>query len=122
MTKNDNFIVPKLTNTEKTYKKIYEQYPEAELNHAKSTQEIQQLVPELRELLSILELLNILPPLDSKYPTNTLHERYFPAEADVLVIPSLRYAPAFLHSHSFFEVICVLSGECDNFFLPIHSI
>lgn len=116
MDKNERIKVPCFTDTEKKYKKFFEQYPNAHLNRAKSIQEIHKLVPELVELLDAPELMRLLPPQDFQYAANSLHERYFPVDTDVLIIPVLRYAPAFLHSHSFFEVICVLNGECDNIF------
>lgn len=115
MKENESISVPALFDTEKEYKRIFKQHPDSHLNQAKSIQEIHKLVPELK-LLDAPELMRLLPPLDIKYITNNLHERYFPVDTDILVVPSLRYAPAFLHSHSFFEVICVLNGECDNIF------
>lgn len=116
MERNESFKVPVFTDTEKKYKKIFQQYPDANLNQAKSIQEIHKLVPELMDLLDAPELLRLLPPQDFRYAANNLQERYFPVDIDVLIMPVLRYAPAFLHSHSFFEVICVLNGECDNIF------
>lgn len=116
MKKNESIRVPAFTDTEKEYKKIFEQYPDAHLNQAKSIQEIHTLVPELVALLDAPELMRLLPPQDFKYIANNLHECHFPIDIDILVVPALRYAPAFLHSHSFFEVICVLQGECDNIF------
>lgn len=113
---NETFKVPVFTDTEKQYKRIFEQYPNAYLNQAKSIQEIHSLVPELIKLLDAPEFMRLMPPQDFQYTANSLHECYFPEDIDVLVIPVLRYAPAFLHSHSFFEVICVLNGECDNIF------
>lgn len=116
MERNESLKIPVFTDTEKEYKKIFEQYPNANLNRAKSIQEIHSLVPELMDLLDAPELLRLLPPQDFRYAANNLQECYFPVDLDVLIIPALRYAPAFLHSHSFFEVICVLNGECDNIF------
>lgn len=116
MEKNKNIKVPDLTDTERKYKKIFEQYPDANLDQAKSIQEIHKLVPELASLFDVPELMGLLPLQSFQYASDNLHERYFPIDIDVLIIPVLRYAPAFLHSHSFFEVICVLTGECSNIF------
>lgn len=116
MQKNSNWKVPPLSVTEKSYKRIFTQHPEAKLDQAKSLQEIHQLVPELKELFNAPDFLHLMSPQEFCHDANNLQERHFPAEADVLVLPARRYAPAFLHSHSFFEVICVLTGECDNIF------
>lgn len=121
MNKNKILKIPAFTDTEKRFKKIFNKYPDAHLDQAKSIQEIHKLVPELMDLLDIQELMRLLPPQDFRYAANNLHESYFPVDIDVLAIPTLRYAPAFLHSHSFFEVICVLNGECDNI-LSTHTL
>lgn len=115
MKKSKQLNIPVLTETEKNYKRIYKQYASAHLDQAKSIQEIHTLVPELINYLNTPEFCS--PPENLSYVATNLHERYSPADTDILVIPSFRYAPAFLHSHSFFEVICVLNGECDNIFL-----
>lgn len=116
MKENESINVPAFSDTEKEYKRIFKQYPDSHLDQAKSIQEIHKLVPELKELLDVPELMRLLPLQAFNHTVNNLHERYFPVDVDILVVPALRYAPAFLHSHSFFEVICVLNGECDNIF------
>lgn len=116
MQRNTDVTIQIFTDTEKKYKQIFEQYPDAHLNQAKSIQEIHKLVPKLKNLMDIADHLKLMTPQEFYDDANNLQERHFPANADVLVLPALRYAPAFLHSHSFFEVICVLNGECDNIF------
>ena len=103
---------PPLVDAEKAYKSFYIQNPHAGLDRPKTLREIRELVPELTEFEGTYT---------SMSPEDLLHEQAFPTGLDVLVIPALRYGPAFLHSHSFFEVICVLSGECENHFAS-HSL
>lgn len=99
--------VPALNEQEQWYKQIHETYPEAHLDCAKTLDQIHEACPVLKENLRT----------DTPYPVgDTLHEQHFPVDLDVMVMPSARYAPAFIHTHSFFEVICVLSGECENLF------
>ena len=104
---HSRIIIPPLTAEEQEYKRIYLQYPQARLDQAKTLKEIHALVPELAKRGEAPTKLSA---------QDNLHEQYFPPELDVLVVPNYRYGAAFLHSHSFFEVICVLNGECDNFF------
>lgn len=115
MKHHKNMRIPVLTDLEKEYKRIFRQYSSAHLDQAKSIQEIHTLVPEAASCLGTPEFCS-QPEHFNSVATN-LHERHFPADTDILVIPALRYAPAFLHSHSFFEVICVLNGSCNNIFL-----
>ena len=37
-------------------------------------------------------------------------------DLDCAFVPHLRYTPVFWHRHEFFEMLCVLSGSCDNIF------
>ena len=99
--------VPPLTADELEYKRIFLEHPEALLDQAKTLREIHALVPELAAREA---------DFAAMHPENYLHERNFPRGFDVLVLPSYRYAAAFLHAHSFFEVVCVLSGKCSNIF------
>lgn len=41
---------------------------------------------------------------------------FIPADLDCAFVKHLRYMPVFWHTHEFFEMLCVLSGECDNIF------
>lgn len=102
-----------LSQTEQFFKMIYQKYPGAHLNEPKSTGEIDRLVPELVKSLSESN--------SELTPANFLHEKYFPRFLDIMLIKHDRYAPAFKHSHSFFEIIYVLRGTCENYFSS-HSI
>ena len=41
---------------------------------------------------------------------------FIPPELDCAFVKHSRYMPVFWHTHEFFEMLCVLSGECDNIF------
>ena len=99
--------VPPLTADELEYKRIFFKHPEARLDQARTLRDIRALVPELAAREA---------GFTTRPPEDYLHERNFPGDFDVLVLPSYRYAAAFLHAHSFFEVVCVLNGECNNIF------
>ena len=50
------------------------------------------------------------------HPGNALDETILPSDEDTIIFRHNRYAPAFLHSHTFFEMIYVLRGTCENIF------
>ena len=116
MIQEECIAVPAFSEDETLFKEIVEKYKEAHLENAKTLEEIGDACPPLARRLEP----------DAAYPVKeTLHEQYFPADLDVVVMPSFRYAPAFIHTHSFFEVICVLHGHCENLFsqetLPLYA-
>jgi AraC-like DNA-binding protein len=41
-------------------------------------------------------------------------ELYIPDGYDVSIAKHLRYAPSSMHSHTFFEIVCVMNGSCIN--------
>lgn len=90
------------------FKKIYLNHPDAHLELPKTVSEINRLVPESVSLFEASDS-NLLPE-DSLFETN------FPYFLDVMILRHARYSAAFKHSHSFFEVVCVLSGSCENHF------
>ncbi len=98
--------IPPLNRDELRFKKAYHDFPDAHLDEAKTVQEIHILCPELA-------VVNYSTPYQ---PADSLQESHFPQFLDMAVMPHLRYAPAFLHSHSFFEIVCVMSGTCKNIF------
>lgn len=104
------FAIPDFTADELFYKRMYEQNPDAHLDWAKPIKEINRLCPALAD------------QIDEGNPYSVrsiLHEQNFPRQLDILILPNARYAPAFIHTHSFFEVICVLSGQCENQFSSV---
>lgn len=57
---------------------------------------------------------------DSKWiefanPESYSEEVYIPASYDVSVSKHGRYSPSRLHSHNFFEILCVVNGNCTNY-------
>ncbi len=100
------YQIPPLDHDELRFKKAYQKFPEARLDEAKTVQEISFLCPEL----AIIDYSTPYQPGDS------LQESNFPQFLDMAVMPHKRYSPAFLHSHTFFEIVCVLGGTCKNIF------
>ena len=98
-----------LSEREKFFKQMYQAHPEAHLDQEKTLKEIAHLLPEAADQMK----------KDSELlfrPADSLTETRFPSALDVALYYHARYAPAFLHSHSFFEVIYVLNGNCKNIF------
>lgn len=103
----NHFSIP-FNSDEQFFKALYLAHPEAHLELPKTVSEIDRLVSQSSQAFetggSGLE------------PGDALLEKHFPHFLDVMVIRASRYAPAFQHSHSFFEIAYVLQGSCENYF------
>ncbi len=44
-----------------------------------------------------------------------LEESFISSGDDLLIARHLRYLPAFLHTHSFFEIVCLAEGSCSHY-------
>lgn len=97
-----------LDSNELFFRELYFAHPSAHLELPKTIMEIHRLVPESARLFEDSDS-------DLK-PEDALLEKHFPHFLDVMLLRASRYAPAFLHSHSFFEIVCVLNGSCENHF------
>lgn len=103
----NQFSIP-LDSDEIFFKGLFLEHPDAHLERPKSITEIHRIVPEGKRLFQMSE--------SDFMPEDTLLEKHFPNFLDVMVLRSARYAPAFKHSHTFFEVVCVVNGSCENHF------
>lgn len=101
----DQFI-PEFGKNECFYKKNYLAHPEAHLDEAQSLRSIQASLPTIEPLC----------PTDNRRPADVLSEQELPGYTDVTIQRHLRYSPAYLHSHTFFEIIIVFQGNCRNIF------
>lgn len=101
-----NTFIPEFDQFERFYREYYLSHPEAHIDSAQSLNEIHHSIPEIETVRSIFEL----------QPADILKEIELPGYADVNIHRHLRYSPAFLHSHTFFEIICVFRGNCQNVF------
>lgn len=60
-----------------------------------------------------LNSIDLLPSIEY---TEALHEnQYFFVQQDITAVQHLRYMPAVLHDHEFFELACVLNGTLTNY-------
>ena len=50
------------------------------------------------------------------FSTEVAEGTFIPAHLDCSFVPHARYTPVFWHRHTFFELLCVLSGGCENLF------
>ncbi|MDE7185948.1 MAG: AraC family transcriptional regulator [Lachnospiraceae bacterium] len=101
-------LVTALQPDEIFFRELYLKHPDAHLELPKTVAEINRLIPESTHLFESAD--SRLLPGDSLFETN------FPHFLDVMILRHARYSAAFKHSHSFFEVVCVLNGSCENHF------
>lgn len=107
MWQENQLLIP-LQPNELFFKNMYLKYPDAHLELPKTVSEINLLAPESTQIFESYN--NNLLPADALFETN------FPYFLDVMVMRHARYSAAFKHSHSFFEIVCVLNGSCENYF------
>lgn len=98
-----------LSQEEQFFKSIYLKYPEANLNEPNTIRNIHHMIPELSTHVQLNEHPELIL-------ADYLPEQNFPKLLDIMLVKHSRYAPAFKHAHSFFEIICVLEGFCKNNF------
>ena len=91
------------------FRELYLKHPDSHLELPKTVAEINRLIPESTHLFESAD--SRLLPGDSLFETN------FPHFLDVMILRHARYSAAFKHSHSFFEIVCILSGSCENHFV-----
>ncbi len=84
---------------------MYHNHPELHLDEPRSLEELERITCSLPEHKRLMNLQSSYPP-DSVFP-----ETYFPENTDVIVNRHLRYSPCFFHSHDFFELSYVVSGQ-----------
>lgn len=98
-----------MTELEMIFKQLYKKYPSANLELPHPADELRQFMETARHLAgySLPSLLN----------SRLEEEDFFCNESDTELYQHLRYLPVCWHSHSFFEVVCVISGNCTNYIL-----
>lgn len=97
-----------LRNSEQALKKLYQQNPYRELDKPHEFSTCKDI------LLQAQKMSRDLPSMLLHNPT--LEEpTFFQDDFDCQIYQHLRYLPANWHSHTFFEVACVLSGSCTNY-------
>lgn len=107
-----------LSEVELTYKDIFFNNPQFELNKPKTPKMIDSFL-EKPNIDSFLKKLNLdieklKDPSKKHSDKEAMNETLFPKENDVVINKHIRYSPCFIHSHSFFEIIFVLNGFCNN--------
>lgn len=91
------------------YKSMYKKYPELSLDKPKTFQLLEAITGNLEGY----QKLYLMDP-SGFTPDNILLENIFPLHCDVVINRHLRYSPALLHSHSFFEIVYIVEGFCTN--------
>lgn len=93
---------------ETALKDIYKKYPERNLSKPQSIECLKDIFDEL-SCTSDCELM-------SKINSIRLREDiFFSNDADTELYRHIRYLPAYWHTHSFIEIICVFEGTCTNY-------
>lgn len=100
----------RLREIEKEFKRFYELTGFCTQDHAISEQAFSDL---LQKEYPAYRNLKIGDPAD--YEDALMEDRYFQSQLDISAVENVRYMPAILHRHQFFEVACVLSGKFLNF-------
>lgn len=91
------------------YKDIHLKYRQFELDEPKTTEHIDSLLEKLD-----LDIESLRYPNKISSKKDAMNENMFPKSNDVIISRHLRYSPCFLHTHSFFEIVCVINGSCKN--------
>lgn len=97
-----------LNGLENTFKQIYKQYPKRNLDIPHSFEQL----PDILKLAA--------GRTKELFPDELLENRldedlFFRSGFDTELYRHLRYLPAYWHSHSFLEIVCVVEGECVNY-------
>lgn len=98
-----------LNEKEFIYKNIYLENPQFQFDKPKTTKHIDSLLEKLK-----LDTNSLKYPIEISSKKESMNERLFPKNNDVIISKHLRYSPCFIHTHSFFEIIYVLNGSCQN--------
>lgn len=105
---NEYKFSTELRSSEQALKKLYQQNPYRELEHPHEFSACKDIFFQAQKMS------RDLPPTLLHNPT--LEESaFFQDDFDCQIYQHLRYLPANWHSHTFFEVVCVLSGSCFNY-------
>lgn len=60
--------------------------------------------------------------VDFRMDIHLLEESFIASHNDVFVTRHLRYLPPFLHTHNFFEILCVAEGSCNHYINNQHQL
>ena len=105
----------KLDETEKAYKKNYQEHPELRLDLPHDQEEFREHVWEgLREINPKAKTNEY--PISRPQNLGELEEKdFFSPDSHISLVRHYRYMPAWYHTHRFFELFYVLRGECENY-------
>lgn len=108
---NSSFTIEyndKLTPLESAFKDLYlrfpDNYPQTPTPSENISNFFSWISPELRDDINFFHSSSFLS-----------EEAFIPDRTDVSIHRHDRYSPAFIHSHDFIELICVLRGDCINY-------
>lgn len=96
-----------LNKAETMLKQLCETYPELK----------EQIVVQPEELVILSNKMNVDFHHLLELPLNPklIEETFFNQNEDIAIFRHIRYLPALYHSHSFFEMIYVVNGHCQNY-------
>ncbi|MDO4621455.1 MAG: AraC family transcriptional regulator [Eubacteriales bacterium] len=99
-----------LRDFEQILKGIYERHPERSLDTPHQTEESHDLL-----IYAASKLENSNEAAARLLASKLQEKSFFQQDLDVEVYQHFRYLPATIHSHTFFEIICVMQGSCTNY-------
>lgn len=108
-------ISMELNEAEQTLRRIYLRSPERHVDSPCQEEEVRGLMA----LAFTKDPLETGGDADSKgrrLDALIQEQTFIPPDMDISFVRHMRYMPAFWHRHTFFELLCVLNGECRNIF------
>ncbi len=108
---NDYFYIElntSLTDREIVFKEIFNKHPDRALY-------IPHNLDEVRDILEEAYQNNPDNFKEKLFNAHLIENTFFKNNADTELYQHCRYLPAMWHSHNFFEIICVIKGNCTNY-------
>ncbi|MDO4648492.1 MAG: AraC family transcriptional regulator [Eubacteriales bacterium] len=99
-----------LREFEQILKDLYQRNPDKQLELPHDMQYTQNMLKH-----AITKLTDCDAYLSKLLLSNLQEQNFFQQDLDVEIYQHLRYLPAQTHSHSFFEIVYVMQGECTNY-------
>lgn len=108
---NDYFHIEvntSLTGKELIFKELFQKYPDRNLCLPHNLDKVKDILEEAQK--------NSLDSFTEQFfHAHLIENSFFQNNSDTELYQHCRYLPAIWHSHSFFEIICVVEGFCTNY-------
>lgn len=108
---NDYFHIElntSLTSTEIIFKELFKKHSDRALYLPHNLDEVRDILEEAHQN-SFDHFAKML------FHVHLIENTFFKNDSDIELYQHCRYLPAMWHSHSFFEIVCVIEGNCTNY-------